>query len=449
MKIIILGAGEVGYHLAKNLSSDGHDIVIIDNDPAKVAKINETLDVMSLHGEATGLGNLRKAGLESADMLVAVTSTDEVNIVACMIARKLGVETKIARVRKADYSSQDFIISPGELGIDMMIHPELVAAEEILKMIEYPRAFDLLEFSGGRIMLAGIVIEEDSPILGQTLSQIVPRFEELRFRAVAVFRKGKTIIPSGDEKVMPGDRFYVAVKRESLEEVFGFSSAEPAPFHNIMILGGGKIGRLVARRLSAEKGYSVKLLEVDREKSRLIAEQLSNTLVVQGDGTDIDLLAQEGISEMDAFVALTDDDENNIVSSLLARHLRVKRTITLVSRGDYLPIIKTIGLDVAVNMRIITSNAILRFIRKGFVISVNTLRGIDAEIIEFVIPDHCRLVGKMLRDIDFPEGVIVGSVAHEGEVVVPVGDTALHPGDRAVVFTIPQSSKKVEKMFTG
>lgn len=449
MNIIILGAGEVGFFLAKNLSSEGHDIVIIDNDPAQIQRINESLDVMSIHGDGTGISNLKRAGLENADMLVAVTSTDEVNLIGCMIAKKFGVATKIARVRNTDYSSPDFVLSPEEMGVDMMINPELEVADEIVQLIRYPQAFDMLEFYEGKIVLLGIAIDDNSPVKGQTLSQIVPRYGELTFRAVAISRKGQTIVPHGREIVMSGDRFYVVVKREMLDEIFRLSSGELREIHHVMILGGGKIGRQVARKLSEFKHCDVKLIESNREKSRLIAEQLTDTLVVHGDGTDMDLLAQEGIIEMEAFIALTDDDENNIVSSLLARHLRVKRTITLVSRGDYMPIIKTIGLDVAVNKRLITSNKILKFIRRGSIISLNTLRGVDAETIEFKTPKNCRVANKKLRDIEFPQGVVVGALVHNGEVSVPVGDSVIHPGDLAVIFTIPESVRQVEKMFGG
>lgn len=450
MNIIILGAGEVGFYLAKNLSSEGHNIVIIDNDPEKIQKINESLDVMSIHGEGTGMQNLKRAGIDNADMLVAVTSTDESNLIACMIAKKFGVKTKIARVRSTDYSSPDFVLTPEEMGTDMMINPELEAANEITQLIRYPQAFDMLEFCGGRIILVGILIEEHSTVIGKTLSEIVPHFGELTFRAVAISRDGQTIIPQGNEKVKVGDRFYVVVKREMINEIFRLSAGEIKEIHNIMILGGGKIGRQVAENLSEVKHINVKLIETNKEKSRLIAEKLTNTLVVHGDGTDIDLLAQEGIVEMDAFIALTDDDENNIVSSLLARHLHVKRTITLVSRGDYMPIIKTIGLDVAVNMRLITSNSILRFIRSGSIVSLNTLKGIEAETIEFEISDNCKVANKRLRDIKFPSGVIVGALIHEGnEVSVPVGDSIIKPGDRAIVFTLPQSVRQVEKMFAS
>jgi trk system potassium uptake protein TrkA len=216
-----------------------------------------------------------------------------------------------------------------------------------------------------------------------------------------------------------------------------------------MIMGGGRIAQLVADLLANQKRYYVKLIESDREKSRMIAEMLPDTLVVHGDGNDLDLLAQEGIVEMDAFIALTDDDQNNIVASLLARHLAVDRTITLVSRGDYLPIIKTIGLDVAVNNRIITSNSILRFIRKGSVLSLKSLRGIDAQTIEFEIPSNCKIANRKLRDILFPRGVVIGAIIHKGEVFVPVGDSVFVPQDRVLVFTLPESSHQVEKIFGG
>jgi len=449
MNIIIVGAGEVGFHLAKNLSAEGHDIVIIDNNQEKIQKINESLDVMSILGEGTSLSVLKRAGIENSDMLIAVTSADESNLITCMIANKYGVQTKIARVRNADYSDADFVMTPQELGADMMINPELEAADEIVQLIHYPQAFDLIEFCEGKIVLMGLIINDDSPVIGKTLEEIVSDYGELTFRAVAISRQGQTIVPHGKEIVKAGDKFYVVVKKESIYEIFRLASQSPKEIRNIMLLGGGKIGRLVADKLSENKQYNVKLIETNRDKSRLIAEQLENTLVVHGDGTDIDLLAQEGIIEMDVFIALTDDDESNIVSSLLARHLQVGRTITLVSRSEYLPIIKTIGLDIAINKRLLTSNRILRFIRRGSILSLNTLRGVDAETVEFQTPPDCKVAFKMLRDIKFPRGVIVGAIVHDKEAIVPVGDTTIHPDDRVVVFTLPDSLRQVEKMFGG
>ncbi|NQS99070.1 MAG: Trk system potassium transporter TrkA [candidate division Zixibacteria bacterium] len=447
MKIIVLGAGGVGFHLSKSLSNEGHDIVVIDNDPESINRVNELLDVMAIMGDGTGLANLKQAGIENADMMLAVTSTDEVNLLACMIAQKFGVTTKIARVRNADYASDNFVLSPEEMGVEMMINPELEAANEIVDMVRYPLAFDKVEFEEGRIILLGLVIEDNSPVLGQTLSSIVPQYQPLTFRSVAIYRDGETIIPRGSDIVKRGDRVYVVVKREMMSDVFHFASSAPYEFRNVMILGGGKIGRMVAKILADFKHINVKLIESNPRKSRYIAEQLSNTIVVHGDGTDLDLLAQEGILEMDIFIALTDDDETNIVSSLLAHHLKVKRTVTLIGRGAYMPIAKTIGLDMAINTRIITSNSILRFIRRGSILALNTLRGIDADAIEFEVPARCKVANKKIRDIKFPPGTIVGALIHEDEVAVPVGDSVIYPRDRAIVFSVPQSVKELEKLF--
>lgn len=447
MHIIILGAGGVGFHLAKNLSQEGHDIVIIEINTEKIAKINESLDALAIQGEGTGITNLKQAGVENADMLLAVTSTDEVNLLSCMIAKKFGVQTKIARVRNSEYYHDNFVLTAEEMGVDMMINPELEAAREIVHIIKHPHAFDMVEFEDGRIILLGIVIGEDSPARGLTLSSIVPRFNELTFRAVAISRNGETIIPGGNDIVQVGDKFYVVVKRENLDEVLHLAASHIQETTNIMILGGGKVGRLAAEMLAENKHVDVKLIESNREKSRKIAEDLTNAMIVHGDGTDLDLLAQEGISEMDMFIALTNDDETNIVSSLLARHLRVPRTMTLVSRQEYMPIVKAIGLDVAVNTRIITSNTILKFIRRGAILSLKTLRGIEADTIEFEVPGKCQLIGRRLKDIKFPPGVIIGALVHQNEVSVPIGDSIINETDRVIVFSVPQSVKKVEKMF--
>lgn len=447
MRIIILGAGGVGTYLAKSLSTEGHDIIVIDSDPAKTSKISEQMDVMAITGTGTSISDMTKAGIEKTDMLLAVTSSYEVNIVACMIAKKFGVATKIARVRNEEYHSDDFVLSPQEIGVDMMINPEMEAAKEITHLIQYPNAIDMVEFEDGRIIVLGIEIDQFSPVLGQTLSSIVPLYKEMTFRAVAITRGGKTIIPSGNDKILKGDKFYIVVKSEMLEEVLKLASGQTHESNNIMILGGGKIGRWSARMLSNLKHTNIKLIESNRDKSQMIAEELPEIMVVQGDGTDIDLLVQEGINEMDMFIALTDDDETNIVSSLLAKHLEVKRTMTLISRMDYLPIVKTIGLDIVVNTRIITSNAILKYLRRGSIFSLNSLRGIDAETIEFLVPEKCKYAGMKLKDISFPQGSIVGAIVHGDDIFVPVGDSRIFPNDKVVIFSLPDAVKKVEKMF--
>jgi len=447
MRIIILGAGGVGFHLAKTLTQENHDIIIIDKDAQQIAKVTEQLDVMGIQGLGTGISILKEAGIENADMLLAVTSIDEVNLLACMIAQKFGVATRIARVRNDEYYGEQAVLSGAEMGVDLMINPEWEAAREIVHIVRYPNVFDMVEFENGRIVLLGVLIDGDSPVVGQTLANLVPHHQDLTFRAVAISRQGKTIIPSGKEVVMEGDKFYLAVKQELVEEVIHLAVKRTQQNLNVMILGGGKIGRLTAAMLVEQKHISVKIIESNPDKSRRIAEENSNVMVVCGDGTDLDLLAQEGISEMDMFLALTDDDENNIVSSLLARHLKVGRTMTLISRTDYMPIVKTIGLDVAVNPRFITSAAILKFIRRGTILSLNTLRGIDAETIEFAVTSRCELAGRKLKDIEFPPGVIVGAIIHNDEVIVPIGDSAIADGDRVIVFSVPESVKKVEKMF--
>ncbi|MBL7191651.1 Trk system potassium transporter TrkA [bacterium] len=448
MRIIILGAGEVGFHLAKNLTQAEHDIVVVDNDPKKIAKVNDTLDVLSIPGDATSPIVLEQAGIRSADILIAVTSIDEVNLMACLMARKYGVKTNIARLRRSEYSSPDFILSPQEMGVDLIIHPELQAAEEIVDMIRYPQAFDMHRFEDGKILLVGLYIGDESPVIGKKLSEIVPAIGRLSFRAVAIYRQGRTIIPSGKDLVMKGDKMYVAALEEHLDEVFMFAGGGRKEVRNVMILGGGKIGRLVAAKLEMMKNFNIKLIESNKEKSQIIAEQLKGTMVVQGDGTDLDLLAQEGIIDMDAFVAVTDDDENNIVSSLVVRHMKVPRTITLVRKSEYMPIVKTIGLDVAVNKRLITSNAILKFLKRGPILSFATLRGIDADTIEFEIPHRCKWADMQLRDIKFPQGCLVGAVSHNGNVSVPVGDTILFEGDHVVIFVVPEAVKELEKMFS-
>jgi trk system potassium uptake protein TrkA len=313
--------------------------------------------------------------------------------------------------------------------------------------VEYPYTFDVVEFENGRVLLIGIQIDENSPVLGKNLAEIADKFDEFTFRIVAINRAGSTIIPRGSESIKENDRLYVIAKGDKKDEVFKLAVEEVYANRNIMILGGGKIGQMVAERLDDIKHISVKMIESNEEKSEMLAGKLQNTLVVVGDGTDIDLLAQEGIQEHDMFIALTSNDETNIVSSLVAKHLRVKRTVTLIGREDYLPLTKTIGLDLAINARLIASNAILRFVRRGSVKTMCSLKGIEAEAFEFEISEKCKACDKTLKELSLPEGIIIGTILRKNEVIIPVGGTAIRPGDRVIVFCLPQLVGQVEKLF--
>ncbi len=453
MKIAIIGAGQVGTHLAKSLSWQNHDITVIDDDQNRIDLISNQLDVLAIQGSGTSASTLINAGVDKADMLIAITSIDEVNIVACTLAKHLGVKTRIARVRNREYSEPDTPVSLFELGIDQVINPELEAAREVIQMIRFQHATNIVECAEGQILLVGTEVEPHSDIVGRPLMEWVPANSDISFRLAAINRaddpRSKTIIPTGKDVIHANDRVYFITPREEVHRLFQLVGKPlPKKNSNIMILGGGRIGRFVAEELEKDKHFNVKLIESDPDLSRKAAEQLMNTMVVRGqEGIDIDLLVLEGLSDMDVFVALSDDDESNIVTSLFARHSKVKRIITLVSRPEYTAILKAIGLDAAINEKVLTSDAILKYMLGGKIMAVSSIRNIDAEIIEFAVGNWSNVTDKKIKDINFPEGAIIGAIEHRNQVHIATGENTLMEGDRVVVFCLPKAIPKLEKLF--
>ena len=447
MSVIINGAGGVGFYLAKMLSNEGRDIVVIDQDPAKVQRVQESLDVMAIEGNGTRLSTLLQAGIKNAEMFIAVTNVDEVNIVACILANKLGVPKKVARVRHSDFLQEDSLIKPEELGIDLMIHPEEVTAREIVRLLKRSFATDIIEFKKQGVQVVGIRVDSRNvPIVGKPLKVIMQEHPEVEFRTVAINRNGRTIIPKGDDMIFFKDQIFVISKDSSLPAVLKLVGKEDQELRKAMILGGGRIGRLVAEEFEKLEDVEVKLVESRLDKSFQIATKLKKTLVIQGDGTDIDLLASEGIGDMDSFIALTDDDETNLVSCLLAKHLGIKKAIALLDKADYVPLANTIGLDAAVSSKMITADAILRFIRRGRILSVSTLHDIEAEVIELAAGPDSKITKKQLKDIKFPKGAIVGAICRNNKIEIPLGESQVQPDDHLIVFALPESIPEVEKV---
>ncbi|NIR51322.1 Trk system potassium transporter TrkA [candidate division KSB1 bacterium] len=447
MRIIIIGAGEVGFHLAQIFSKENHQVVIIEPDSEKIKRAEAALDILAIEGSGSSVGTLVEAGIKTAELVIAVSAIDEVNIIACMLADKFGVARKIARVRNPEYTNPDAVLTPQQLGINLMINPELETAQEIVWLIRHAAATDVIEFANGAIQLVGLRLDSKAKILSKKLRDISDTIPDLTFRTVAISRNNNTIIPSGEDYFHKGDQIFVVSKTDSVPELLDICGKTDVRMEKIMILGGGKVGRLVAKELEQDKSLDIRLIESNRWKSQFVADQLKRTLVIQGDGTDVDLLASEGLIDMDAFVAVTDDEESNLITSLLAKHLGVRRTITMVKQANYIPLMSSIGLDAAVDKRIITANAIARFIHRGEVVSVATFRGIDAEAIELVAQERSRIVKKPLKDLKFPKGAIIGAVMRNGNVFVPVGDSLIEPKDKVVVFALPKAVANVENMF--
>lgn len=445
MKIIIAGAGEVGYHLAKQLSLDEHDITIIDIDSSRLEKISTSLDVLTLTGSSTVISILKAARVETTDLLVAVTSSEAVNINTAIFAKKLGAQKTIARVSSDEYISADYTDMFKHLGVDNLIYPEDLAAIELVKLVERAAATDVIEFENGLLTLIGLKLDKNAKVIHKTMKDAAAEFNTVDFRIVAIQRGLRTIIPSGNDIFLPNDQIFVVTNTGGHDKILELAGKDKKKIENMMILGGGKIGRKAAKLL--EDDINIKIIEKGKERSIELADILQKALVIQGDGRDIDLLAQEGIVDMDGFIAVTEDAETNIITCLMAKHLGVTKTIALVDNVDYIPLTQTIGLDSLINKKLITASSISRFIRKASILSIATLQGIDAEVVEYIVGENAKVTKAPIRDTKFPKNVILGGYVRKGEGFIAVGDTQLLPGDKVVVVALPDEFSKVEKLF--
>lgn len=445
MRIIIAGMGDVGYQLAKQLSSESHDITAIDMDHDRLTYSDQMADILTIDGSSTHVSTLKQANIEKTDLLVAVTSSEEVNLTTSILAKKLGAKRTIARISNAEYLDPEVESSFRELGVDFMIYPEELAAVETVNLINRTAATDVLDFEGGKLSVVGIRLDKNSPVIHKKVFEVAKEYQSLDFRVVAIHRNFKTIIPSGSDKFLPNDQVFIISKPQGHETILKLVGKENISFDNIMILGGGKIGRRVAGLLSNK--MSVKLIDADPEKASELADQLPNTLVIKGDGRDIDLLAQEGIIDVDAYVAVTEDSETNLISCLMAKHLGVKKAIALVDKVDYIPLTQTIGLDALINKKLITANNIVRFIKKGEVVSYYNLEGIDAILLEYIAQAGSEITSKTLADLHLPKGAIIGGYIREDEGFIGIGNSKINAGDKVVVFSLPDAVDKIEKFF--
>ena len=445
MKIIVAGAGEVGYHLAKQLSNENHDITVIDLDSSSLERVDSVMDVLTVTGSSTSLRILKKANCEKTDLLVAVTSSESVNVNTAILAKKLGAKKTVARVENAEFASVDNLSLFNSMGIDHLIYPEELAAQELVKLIQRAAATDIIEFEEGKLSLIGLKLEANLPVIRKTIQEIAHSVDQVKFRVVAIHRGIRTIVPKGSDILLPNDQIFVITTHEGIEEIIKLVGKDQSKLNNIMFLGGGKIGRIAAKML--ENSINLKMIESDKDKTIELADFLKKTLVIQGDGRDIDLLAQEGIIDMNGFVAVTNDAETNIITCLMAKHLGVTKTIALVDNVDYIPLTQTIGLDSLINKKLIAANNILKFIRKANIISIATLQGIEAEVMEYIAQPKSPVTKKLVKDLKFPQNAIIGGYIRNGEAFITVGNSQIEANDKVVVFSLPGTVHNVEKFF--
>ncbi len=445
MQILVIGAGDVGLRLGHRLAREQHDITMVEANAQNVARAQAQIDGHVVHGNGASIEVLMQARLESAHLVAAMTDSDETNLLACQLAKKVGKPTTVARVRNSEITASNYPLSPQDLGVDHLIHPELEVANAIVGLLHAPYATYALEFDQGKIQVLGVRLDRSSPLVDHSLVQLNQNGYHNNLRIVAVNRAHTTLIPRGDDVLLAGDQIFVVCNPEQREEFVTLAGKREHSIKNIMILGGGLVGEYVAQRMCAES--RIKIIEGREDQAWKIAESLPNALVIHGDGTDTDLLMAEGLAEMDAFVAVTGDDEKNIITTLLARHSKVAHHIALVNKVHYLPIMPTIGLDTVVSKQLLTVSAVQRFVHHQQVASIAGLPGINGQFMEYVAPPGAKITRGRLRDLRFPRNAIVGAILHGDQVTIPTGDTRISAGDRVVIFTLPDALGELNRLF--
>jgi len=445
VKIVIIGAGAVGFDLADKISRREHDVVVVERDGNRLAKVQDQLDCRVVHGNGVSPRILREVGMTDCDLFAAVSDRDEINIIACLTAHQLGAQVTVARVRQEDYFLSGRLALDG---VDRALNPDHEAAHSIREILFQTGATDVHEFAGGQVRVVGVKAEPQSYVVGKTLMEINRELAGRIALVTTIVRGDETLIPRGDTVIEPDDLVYFTGTRATVDRSIYFVRAQRAPLSRVMIVGANAMGRELARDL-VDAGVKVKLIEGSEERARLASEKIQNALILHGDAVDTDLLASEGVAEMDGFVAVGADEEMNIMACLLARHLGARKTVCLVDRLDYVPLLPLLGIDAAVSPRLATAAWIARFVKRGAVISVKRLGFSGAEILQFRLESASKVTGRPLQKLDFPRQAVLAAVLKDGHVTTPRGDTVLEPGDEVVVFALPNGVATVESFFAG
>ncbi|MFP6735729.1 MAG: Trk system potassium transporter TrkA [Rhodospirillales bacterium] len=451
MKVIVCGAGQVGYSIARYLSQEDNDVTVVDQSQQLTRKIADTLDIKTVNGFASHPDILEQAGAADADMLIAVTQSDEVNMIACQVGHSLfNITTKIARVRQQGYLEPKWanLFTRDHMPIDVIISPEREVASAIARRLRMPGAFDLISLVGDLVKLVGVRLNADCPVVNTPLRQLTQLFPDLNVRIVGIVRAGDPVSPVGDEQLMPGDEVYFVCDHEHLDRAMAAFGHEEREARRIVVFGGGNIGQFLTQQIEAENpSVNIKIIEIDKAHAEIAARNLKRSVVLLGDVLDSDILEEANVSAAEAVVAVTNDDETNILAALLAKRQGSARAITLVNSEAYAPLVPDLGIDVVVSPRHITVSTILQHVRRGRIHSVHTLRDGFGELIEAEALETSPLVGQPLGESDLPDGVLVGAVVHDGEVIIPRSSTVIQTGDRVVLLAPAEAVRQVEKMF--
>jgi trk system potassium uptake protein TrkA len=444
--LIVVGAGEVGSYLAERLSREGHDVVVIDPEGRRLADLAERLDVLTLAGSGTQPSVLKNAGIARCDVFVAVTSTDEVNLVACYLAHHAGARRTIARLEERELRERGAEGLHAAMGIDLVIDPDEETAQEIFELLEYPGAIDVAEMGGGEVVVIGARLTSHSPVVGQTLSEIARRYEpEWDFLFGIITRQGRTIIPRGDHRLEVNDLVRVLAKKRARGQLTEVLGIERRSLKRVMLLGGGRTAELVATRL-VQAGADVTIVEHDPERARQLAERVGKALVIEGEITDADLLADVGVGRTDVVAALTGEDDANILACLFAKLEGAGETIAVVHRLSLLPLLGEAGIDVALSPRTASANGVLRFVRGGVTQVTTYLEG-DVEVLELSVTEGSSADGSIVAELRLPKDVLLGAIVRDGTVSIARGRSQLRHGDDVVVFAMPQAVDEVRRVF--
>ena len=452
MKVIICGAGQVGYNIARYLAHEENDVTVIDHSPELTSKLSDSLDVKAFTGFASHPNVLARAGADDADMLIAVTQADEVNIVACQVAHSLfDVTTKIARIRQVGYLEDKWanLYSRDHVPIDVIISPELEIANDIARRLRAPGSFDMISLADDKVKLMGIRCEDDCPVVNTPLKQLTQLFPDLNIIVVGIVRDNNPIVPSPNDYMLPGDEVYLIVDSQHMARSMAAFGHEETEANRVVIFGGGNIGESLACQIESNyPSVNLKVIEDNKFRAEQVARTLKRSVVLEGSVLDMEILEEANMAATETVVAVTNDDETNIMSSLLAKRMGSGRAITLINRETYMPLTPSLGIDVVVSPQSITVSSILRHVRRGRIHSAHTIRDGFGEIIEAEAMETTSLVGIPLKETEIPENVLVGAIVRANEVIFPRGETIIQANDRVILFAAAEAVKDVEKIFS-
>ncbi len=445
MNILITGDSQVALHLAELLSGENHDVTLVAPNKELLKVIESHSDLLAIVGDSTSIQVLKNADVRRTELVISAHNDGRLNLLTAVLAKRLGAKKCIAKVNEPEYLTQECKRHYKDLGIDYLVSPELIASKEIVNLLTNTAAAEIFDFTDHKLSLMLVKLESGAPVIGKTLREVAREYKQLNFRAVSIHRRAKTIIPRGDDRFQEDDLAYVVTKPKGIDHLLELSGKKRFDINNVMIIGGGAVGSQAAASL--EKDFSVKLFDIDGDRANELSDQLRSTLVINGDARDINLLGSESVSSMDAFVAVTNNSETNILTCLLAKRYGVKKTIALVENIDFIEISQSVGIDTIINKKLATASYIIRFTMTADVVSTKCLTSVDAEVFEFLAREGSPVTKKPIRRLNFPRDAIIGGVIRDNEGYIARGDMQIQPGDKVVVFALPDAFDGVDKMF--